>query len=263
MLVFLKLGGSLITDKQQPETPRRDVIERLSAEIHDAFLLVPGLQLVLGHGSGSYGHVAGARYGTRDGVSGPNEWRGFSEVSVTAARLNHIVLEALYEAGLPVFRVQPSALARCSDGRITYMHLEALHNALDQGLLPLVYGDVAFDEIRGGTIISTEEIADYLARQLQPDLILLAAEVDGVLDASGRTLPLITPQRLPDHANAIGGSAAIDVTGGMASKVDSMLRLCQDLPGLQVRIFAGSQPGAVFDLLTGRAEHGTLLTSQE
>jgi len=33
MLTFLKLGGSLITDKTQPRTPRPEVLARLMAEI--------------------------------------------------------------------------------------------------------------------------------------------------------------------------------------------------------------------------------------
>ena len=32
MLIFLKLGGSLITDKRQPEMPRMDVLQRLAQE---------------------------------------------------------------------------------------------------------------------------------------------------------------------------------------------------------------------------------------
>ena len=35
-LVFLKLGGSLITDKTQASTPRIEVIERLVDEIANA-----------------------------------------------------------------------------------------------------------------------------------------------------------------------------------------------------------------------------------
>jgi len=34
------------------------------------------------------------------------------------------------------------------------------------GLVPVVYGDVAFDAIRGGTIISTEEIMEYFSAEL-------------------------------------------------------------------------------------------------
>jgi isopentenyl phosphate kinase len=33
-LYFLKLGGSLITDKDQPHTPRLDVIRRLAVVFH-------------------------------------------------------------------------------------------------------------------------------------------------------------------------------------------------------------------------------------
>ena len=32
-VVFLKLGGSLITDKTQAETPRQDVLEELAQEV--------------------------------------------------------------------------------------------------------------------------------------------------------------------------------------------------------------------------------------
>ncbi len=35
-LVFLKLGGSLITVKDRPHTPRLDVLERLAQEIAGA-----------------------------------------------------------------------------------------------------------------------------------------------------------------------------------------------------------------------------------
>lgn len=40
--------------------------------------------------------------------------------------------------------------------------------ALDAGLVPVIHGDVAFDEERGGTVASTEEIFSYLAREMAP-----------------------------------------------------------------------------------------------
>lgn len=44
--------------------------------------------IVVGHGSGSFGHIPAAEHGTRDGVSGLAQWRGFCEVSDAASRLN-------------------------------------------------------------------------------------------------------------------------------------------------------------------------------
>ena len=102
MLYFLKLGGSLITDKNQALQPRRDVLERLSREIAEAYRVNPDLRLIIGHGSGSFGHVAGQKYSTRQGVHSKEDWQGFVEVWKDARVFNQIVVEALLEAGLPV-----------------------------------------------------------------------------------------------------------------------------------------------------------------
>lgn len=44
----------------------------------------------MGHGSGSFGHVAAAKHGTINGVSGPTQWKGFCDVSDAASRLNRL-----------------------------------------------------------------------------------------------------------------------------------------------------------------------------
>ena len=50
-LVFLKLGGSLITDKTQPYTPKLDIIEDAALQISTALRTQPDLRLVIGHGT--------------------------------------------------------------------------------------------------------------------------------------------------------------------------------------------------------------------
>ncbi len=88
MLIFLKLGGSLITDKSKARAPRLDVIRRLAAEVRQARAEQPNLALVLGHGSGSFGHLEAKRYGTAHGVNTPEQWRGMAEVWRVADLLN-------------------------------------------------------------------------------------------------------------------------------------------------------------------------------
>ena len=97
-LVFLKLGGSLITDKAGELTARPRVIRRLAREVRTALNKRPDLKLVLGHGSGSFGHVVASRYGTRKGVREPEAWQGFTEVAHAAAQLNRIVMAAFVAA---------------------------------------------------------------------------------------------------------------------------------------------------------------------
>ena len=235
---------------------------RVAGEIKAAFAANPNLRLVLGHGSGSFGHVAGSTYGTRQGVNSAEQWRGFAEVSDAATRLNAIVRGYLLAAGVPAVSLQPSASAECVDGHIHFLATSPAKNALDAGLLPLIYGDVAFDRVRGGTIISTEEVMTALAAELEPSWLLLAGETDGVYDLNGAVIPLITRDNLAEIQPALGGSRGTDVTGGMLSKVLAMLDLIDAHPQLSIKIISGLQDGAIKNALhqPGRA-FGTLISA--
>ena len=162
-LVFVKLGGSLITDKTRPFALRRKNLARLASEIRHALDRRPELQLVIGHGSGSFGHWAAKPYGTRGGVQTESQWRGFAQVSAAANRLNQIVTEVFLDADVPVLSIQPSATALCHDGKLEQLITAPLLRALQQGLVPLLYGDVSWDDVRGGTIVSTEELFSHRA----------------------------------------------------------------------------------------------------
>lgn len=271
-LTFLKLGGSLITDKDQPRTPRPDVLARLAGEIAAACSAQPEMQLVLGHGSGSFGHIAARKYGTRQGVSGAEGWRGFAEVWKEARALNQIVVDALTSAGIPVIAFPPSAGVTARNGAAFHWDLSLIQAALNAGLVPLVNGDTIFDEQRGGTILSTEDLFFYLARHLQPApaagfsprprRILLAGLEEGVwadFPVCSRLIPNITAANFSGIEAQIGGSASVDVTGGMIEKVRIMLDLAKELPDFQAVIFSGGRPGETQRVLAGEAS-GTVIS---
>lgn len=256
-LVYLKLGGSLITDKRRPEAPRHEVLARIADEIRQARDARPEMRLVLGHGSGSFGHVAARRYGTRAGVRTPEEWYGFAVTGDAAARLNRLVTGALLAAGLPAWSIQPGAVSLCQDGHLVQGPEIPVRAALERGLIPLIYGDVVLDTVRGGTIASTEELFEWLAAFLPPARIILAGEVAGVFsadpqrDPQARPVPRITPTTYPAIRAGLGGSAGVDVTGGMAAKVDQALGLVQRHPGLRILICDGRTPGVIARALQG------------
>jgi isopentenyl phosphate kinase len=254
--IFLKLGGSLITDKTQVETVRTAVLNRLAAEIAQARRENPALRLLLGHGSGSFGHVAAARRGTRHGAVNAEDWRAFAEVSDAAARLNRLVLAALLAADVPAVSLQPSAAVMCENGRIHTIASQPVQAALAAGIVPVVYGDVAFDAVRGGTIVSTEEVMMRLAGEIRPSWLLLAGETAGVFDQAGQVIPAISRANYDDIEAALGGSRGTDVTGGMASKVQSMLTLVDQFPQLSIRIFSGLAPGNLGRTLRHPAQAG-------
>jgi len=276
-LVFLKLGGSLITDKSQPYTPRLEVMKDLAVQIETALRMRPGMRLVIGHGAGSFGHVPASEYRTRDGLppratplthrerddSEGNYWRGFSEVWYQASALNRLVMKALRDAQVRTISLSPVSSVITSDGKVAAWETTPLRMALSAGIIPVIYGDVVFDEVRGGTILSTEELFAYLARALTPDRILLAGIEPAVwADFPSRTNQMnkITPQTFHAVRAGVGNSDNADVTGGMDSKVRKMLELVQSIPGLTAQIFSGSELGNVVKALTGETL-GTLITA--
>ena len=203
-LVFLKLGGSLITDKTQPYTVRLDKLSDLASQIRHALQTRPDLLLILGHGSGSFGHTAAKEYGTRDGA--PSQpppfsskmgegipspfgrgdggegkyWQGFTEVWYQATTLNRYVIQTLHEAGLPAMTFSPAASVWSENGQVAGWDVSQIKYALEKGILPVVHGDVIFDQVKGGTILSTEELFEHLARELHPGRVLLAGIAEAV-----------------------------------------------------------------------------------
>lgn len=265
-LVFVKLGGSIITDKLRAASPRPKAIERLAYEVKRALECQPGLSLVLGHGSGSFGHVPGARYGVRQGITDDDDWWGYAATGAAAGRLNRIVTDALLDAGVPVLSVQPSASAHCRAGRLHLLETTPIRRALQHRLVPLVYGDVAFDELWGCTIVSTEDLFAYLARELRPARIVMVGQVDGVydrdpaVDRQAVRIPRITPQTFDQVQAQLRGSHGVDVTGGMLSKVREMVSVVAQGYTARVHLISGERPEALYQvLLDPGVERGTII----
>jgi len=253
-LVFLKLGGSLITDKYSPRTAREDLILRVCQEIGHTLAEQSNLKLLLGHGSGSFGHYSGKKHGTRNGVSTPEEWQGYSEVRQDAAALNQLVMDGLKKAGLQALGFPPSGSVTTENRKITSWDLSPIYSALDNNQLPVVYGDVVLDTQLGGTILSTEELFLHLSCELKPGRILLAGIDRGVWEDYPNCTKLIreiNPANFPQTLKNISSSGAPDVTGGMAAKVSQMVGLIDTLPDISIQIFSGMEPDNITRALSG------------
>jgi len=261
-LIFLKLGGSAITDKTREATAREDVIHRIAREIKRARGANPALSILIGHGSGSFGHFAAKK----SGFGQPGNWRAYAETGAAAWRLTRLVTDIFLAEGVPVVAMQPSASARCRDGELVELAVGPIRAALAHDLVPLVHGDVAFDETREMKIVSTEMLFVYLAPRLKPSRIILAGIVDGVFtgdpfkDPSAQLIREITPTNLPQIESQLRGSHGVDVTGGMIAKVVSMVALVQREPSVRVQIISAMREGLIEQVLArGDSDAGTVI----
>lgn len=254
MVVLLKLGGSLITEKSRRETARPDVIARLAREIARVSGRIPE-RIVLGHGSGSFGHVAAKEHGIAQGLRSPGQLPGISLTQERAAALHREVMSALAATGLSPFSIAPSSCFVFAGGRPAELADEPLRLALDNGLLPVVYGDVVMDREQGVAIASTERVLVALASRLPVRRVLWLGETDGVYDAEGKTIPLLSADGFEEASKAIGSPAGTDVTGGMRHRVETALELARH--GIRSVIFNGLTPGLLERALLGESVPGT------
>ena len=115
-MIFLKLGGSLITDKSKPFTVNWSALETAAksiGEIDD--------RLIVGHGGGSFGHFVAKEY---EGFV-----EGFFKAREAMAKLNNIVVSSLIAKNIYAVGFPPSCFTICKGGEIEQMNYEALKMA--------------------------------------------------------------------------------------------------------------------------------------
>ncbi len=239
MTTVLKLGGSVITRKDTPETVDENALDR-AAET----LARTDDRLVVVHGAGSFGHHYAAKHGVSK-TEGTHDDEAIREIHSSMKRLNSTVIEALTDAGLPAVPVHPfSTAARTADGALR-IEADSVETMLGEGFVPVLHGDVVVHKGEGATILSGDELVVWLAGALSADRIGLCSSVSGVYDTDGGVIDRI--ESFDEVVDAVGESDETDVTGGMAGKVRALLSL--DAPasvfgpdGLESFV-AGEDPG--------------------
>jgi isopentenyl phosphate kinase len=254
-VVLLKLGGSLITEKSLRETARPEVIARLAGEIARALPRMTE-RLVLGHGSGSFGHVAAKEHGIAGGLHSPAQLPGISRTQERAAALHRQVIDQLLAAGLSPFSIAPSSCLTFHGGQPD-LSIKPLLLALKNGLVPVVYGDVVMDLDQGVRICSTEGMLEILSHRLPVRRALWLGETDGVYDTEGRTIPRLSADGFEEALQSIGSPAGTDVTGGMRHRVETALALTR--LGIRSVLLNGLTPGLLERALLGEEVAGTVI----
>jgi len=237
----LKIGGSILTDKNRGNAARFEEISRVAQEIASR-----PEDLVLVHGAGSFGHIPAKMYGLPLTFSP----EGLRVTHESVARLSDLVVGALSRAGVDSLPVHPLSCLLLSNGRIDSFDLKPLRVMLKDGLMPVLHGDVAMDATRKAGIVSGDQLVSFLARALQAEVVAVGCDVDGVLLA-GEPLAEITRSDLPKVEDAVGGSTGVDVTGGMRGKLQELLDLAD--MGTDSVIFNAAREGNIVRALRGES----------
>ena len=222
MTTVLKLGGSVITQKDRAETLDGPALGAAADAIAAALAGDAVGRLVVVHGGGSFGHHHADAHGVST-TDGTTDHVAVTDVHRAMTTLNRFVRARLHDRDVPAVPVHPlSAASRDAGGELT-LPTDQVETLLDEGFVPVLHGDGVAHAGEGVTVLSGDEVVTSLAASLDADRVGLCSTVPGVLDGDDTVIP--TVESFDAVADVLGASDATDVSGGMAGKVQELLAL--------------------------------------
>ena len=257
MLAILKLGGSILCDKNVPFSIKWDNLERISMEIRNAIDYYDTnddkLNLIIIHGGGSFGHPVAKKYLNKDNKNNNkkefyNMEKGFWDIQKAMRKFNNIVINNLHDYDIPAVSIQPSSFIAFDKGEI-HFDTYAIEGMIKRGLIPVIHGDIVLDGESNYKIFSGDHALPYLTKKLKPNLSLHASDVDGVLDSNNNVIEKINSENINNVLKYLKPSDKNDITGGMYLKVMESYN-----SGIKTIIFNGNKKGNIYKALIGKVK---------
>src|SRR5271166_3830518 len=210
-LVIVKLGGSLITNKDIPLSPNIRNMKLASCEISKAISNDKTIRLILIHGGGSYGHYYAKRFGIDTTKRKNAQPEGLSYTAAAMIKLHSLLLDELNAAGVYCSTIFPVEILSPDGDVISLSGESRIASLLENRLIPITFGNVSF----GGNmsyITSGDKIALALARKYRVRNAVFAMDVDGVYRSSDLSGSII--RELTVDPKITSTLRNFDVTGG-------------------------------------------------
>ena len=253
-ITLLKLGGSLLTNKNKPFSIREDIVKTAVQEIIEA-----NECLILIHGGGSFGHPLAKKYKIFNGFnkSIPNQTFGLVETHQSMIKFNSYLINLFLERNYPALSIQPSSIYIKNGQDISNCSIEIIETVLDLNILPILYGDIILDKQGSFSIISGDQIIFELCGNLKKYLIskvIFTMEVDGlyIKDKDENTNYILVNECYSDELESLELAdlgQKIDVTGGIQSKLAAIEQICKY--SIPVQLINGTKENYIYKSLKG------------
>ena len=247
ILYIIKIGGSVATHKNRKgASVRRKLLLKIAQEIKKT-KKQGEFNLILIHGAGAGGHQIARKYKLASGTLGnKNKIRGSLLSSVANQKLNNSIFDIFYSGGLNVYPIHTASTIIQKNKIIDFVELALIKKALANNFIPILYGEMVFDEELGMSICSGDAIAPYLAKKLKARKVFFASDIDGIFSEDphkNKKAKLIEKINLKEINKkvSLGKSHNTDVTGGLMGKVRQITNEYDDHLE-SIEIFNGLNP---------------------
>jgi len=255
-MFIIKLGGSVITDKSKKNSFKKNIMDRLSAEISKS-----KKEVILIHGAGAYGHILAKEHNLDKGYKKLGQIQGFAETHTSVKKLNTLVLNSLQEKNIPAVSISPHSIMKLNNHKIIKMDYDIFDDYLKQGFTPVTFGDVVLDKKLGFSICSGDLLIQILAQNFKPEKTIFVIDEDGLYNANPKTdknaelIQCMTPDELKLLDTSADKHA--DVTGGMKGKTDAIKDIAKN--GVDTVLLNGNKPDRLYNVLVGKKTKCTII----
>ena len=243
-MILIKLGGSIITNKEKPLSARRSTIDKIAKilrKINESFVVV--------HGGGSFGHYWSVKYNMHTKPAMYNQ-HGVAVVKNSMVSLNKIVLDSLLKNKLSPYCLPPTDFME--GNRPIIKKVKEIEKIAKSNLVPVTFGDALWYGKKKSFILSGDKIMTILAKTIRPRLSIFVLNVDGVFsDLKTKNLIYEMKNQRPQFSKI-----AMDVTGGMKRKLEEATKISR--VGLDVFFVNGNKPQRIVNAIKRKKFEGTL-----
>ncbi|MFX1468992.1 MAG: type 2 isopentenyl-diphosphate Delta-isomerase [Promethearchaeota archaeon] len=223
-IFLLKLGGSLLTDKNKPFSFRDEILESCLDQIIES-----KKSIILVHGGGSFGHPVAKKYQISQGFNASikDQIMGLSKTHEAMIRFNSIIINKLMDKGCPAISIQPSSIFVQDFNEIVLKSVDPIEKLIELGIIPVLYGDILLSKDYSFSILSGDIIISKLCEKLREfkiSKVIFAIEEDGIYIKDNGKEKLALKLTLNDLANIELAQLdqKIDVTGGIKGKLSEI-----------------------------------------
>lgn len=259
-VIFIKYGGSIITDKKNAMSVSSSVIDMLNEQIR-IISSESSYSIIIGNGGGAFGHYFAEKHQLYNGNINSDTFLGICKGKNGNSFLNRMVVENLLDKHILSCSVKisvPYILGKIQNS------WEEVFVYLNNGIIPVLYGDILFFPNKKYSIISTEQafldlseyFLKYKSEQYRVSKFILCTNTNGVLDKNGINIPSI-PIHFNDFSLFWKNPDEYDVTGGMSEKVKKSLKLAKVAP---VYIINGMKENAILKVMNGETAGTTIIS---
>jgi isopentenyl phosphate kinase len=243
-MILIKLGGSIITNKEKPLSPRKKTIENIAK-----YLKKVNESIIIVHGGGSFGHYWSVKYDMHTKPMKYNAY-GVSVVKNSMIELNKIILDVFLKNKLNPYCLPPTDFM--SGNKPIIKKIKEIEKIANSGLIPITFGDALWYGQKKTYILSGDKIMTYLSKILKPRLVVFALNEEGLYqDLKSKKLI-----RELKGENPIISKNNMDVTGGMTRKVQEATKISN--MGINVFFVNGNKPERIVKAVKNRKFEGTV-----